>query len=151
MMVMTAVSLEGLLWARLSVMCVCVCVSVCLSVCVLLEISWPSCLPPAFHVGRLRPGEGMGQSHSLAEPGRDAWPVDLSWTAEHFPCPMRGGSGGQRGGGMGGCCCCGSPQLRLVCPPRFVHVRDGKTQHTQPSPKGSTFEPVSQGRLREGL
>ena len=33
MMVMTAVSLEGLLWARLSVMCVCVCVCVCVSVC----------------------------------------------------------------------------------------------------------------------
>ena len=52
-------------------LCVCVCVCVCLSVCVLLEISWPSCLPPAFHVGRLRPGEGTGQSHSLAEPGWD--------------------------------------------------------------------------------
>ena len=33
MMVMTAVSLEGLLWARLSVTCVCVCVCVCVSVC----------------------------------------------------------------------------------------------------------------------
>lgn len=54
---------------------------------------------------------------------------------------------------MGGCRCCGSLQLRLACPPLFVHVRNGECtntrihRHTQPGPKGSSFESVSPGRL----